>query len=95
MAVKIDYEMCTACQLCYDRCPEDVFAWDDDDERPVVKYPYECWYCGACYIDCEGEAITLETPVFMRFVPQPYVYEHKREIEREYETGPTSTPSIS
>ncbi len=83
MAVKIDYDACTCCNICYDRCPEDVFVLDRD-KKPVVKYPYECWYCGACYIDCKADAITLETPVFMRFVPEPYVYNQKKEIEREY-----------
>ena len=83
MAAIIDYEKCTLCNVCYERCPEDVFALDAD-KAPFVKYPYECWYCGACYIDCKEEAITLETPVFMRFVPQPYVYKEKREIIREY-----------
>lgn len=83
MAVMIDYEACTRCGICYDRCPEDVYALEED-KRPVVKYPYECWYCGACYIDCKPGAITLEPPVFMRFVPQPYVYSQKWVIEREY-----------
>ena len=83
MAVVIDYDACTKCGVCYERCPEDVFVLDED-KKPVVKYPYECWYCGACYIDCKANAIKMELPVFMRFVPQPYVYKQTREIEREY-----------
>lgn len=83
MAVKINYDLCKKCKTCYTRCPEDVFEWRED-KTPVVTYPYECWFCGACYIDCKGGAITMDHPLFMRFVPEPYEYKNKRIIEREY-----------
>jgi len=83
MSAIIDYDKCTRCGTCIERCPEDVLA-ANMDKSPLVKYPYECWYCGACYIDCPAQAVTLEAPVFMQFVAKPYEFAHKRQIKREY-----------
>ena len=71
MPVKIDSKKCIRCGTCVDRCPEDVFV-RMKDKRPKVKYPAECWHCGACMIDCKPKAITMELPLFMRIVPEPY-----------------------
>jgi len=30
---------------------------------PLVKYPFECWHCNACVLDCEKEAISLRIPL--------------------------------
>lgn len=83
MSAKFDYEKCTQCGTCADRCPEDVIAMNEEG-FPETKYPYECWYCGACYIDCPTQAIHLETPLFMRLVPEPYQKSEERKVEREY-----------
>lgn len=83
MSAKFDYDKCTKCGICADRCPEDVIIIKEN-KFPETKYPYECWYCGACYIDCKAGAIRLETPLFMRLVPEPYAQKEPRKIEREY-----------
>ncbi len=38
--VRIEYDTCTACELCYDRIPE-VFKSKDDGIADVVKYDIE------------------------------------------------------
>jgi NAD-dependent dihydropyrimidine dehydrogenase PreA subunit len=83
MSAKFDYKKCNKCGVCADRCPEDVIVINHD-KYPEVKYPYECWYCGACLIDCKAQAIKLELPLFMRLVPEPYKKDNEREIVREY-----------
>ncbi|MDR2088883.1 MAG: ferredoxin family protein [Clostridiales Family XIII bacterium] len=69
MAHTIDRDKCTNCLVCYDRCPEDVYALD---EKGIVclKRPEECWLCGGCQIDCPHGAIKIiydinQAPVFI------------------------------
>jgi len=71
MPVKIDLKKCVKCGTCADRCPEDVIVMTKA-KVPRVKYPDECWHCGACMIDCKAKAIHIELPLFMRLVPEPY-----------------------
>ena len=61
--IKIDYELCNSCQTCYDECPLDVFGWDDEQNRPEALYPDECWYCGACEIDCPENAVDVSQSI--------------------------------
>lgn len=69
----INEALCNVCGNCYEGCPQDVFAWRDI-HPPVVAYPYECWYCGACVIDCPTVAIHLALPLRMHIVPSPALY---------------------
>jgi adenylylsulfate reductase subunit B len=59
---RIDNERCTGCQTCYDLCPQDVYTWDEEQERPVVAYPEECWGCGVCWAECPERAIDYTIP---------------------------------
>lgn len=83
MAAIFDLEKCIGCGICVKHCPEDIIVMGED-KKPQVKYPYECWYCGACYIDCPVQAVSLDLPLFMKFVPSPYEYNTPRKIRREY-----------
>ncbi len=47
MAVIIDKEICSGCLECYDVCPTDIFVTDEPGASPEVKFPEDCWYCGA------------------------------------------------
>ena len=41
-------------------------------KHPIVVYPGECWYCGACVMVCPSQgAIKIQHPVMNRtkFVP--------------------------
>jgi len=62
MYVKIDYHRCIGCGTCYDRCPQDVFTWDEDLNMPGVTYIEECWFCGCCWMDCPKRAIDITYP---------------------------------
>jgi len=73
MAATIDQNLCQRCGTCYDICPQDVFGFQED-EIPTVDYPDECWYCGACVLDCPVEAVSLRLPLQMRIVPSPADY---------------------
>ena len=57
-------EMCIACFKCVEICPGDVLR--EDDGKPEVAYPDECWHCGACMMDCPADAVRLDLPLWMR-----------------------------
>jgi adenylylsulfate reductase subunit B len=73
MAPTINQDLCHCCGTCYDICPQDVFGFRED-EIPTVDYPDECWYCGACVLDCPVEAVALRLPLQLRIVPSPANY---------------------
>ncbi|MCK4952746.1 ferredoxin family protein [Candidatus Bathyarchaeota archaeon] len=61
--IKIDYKLCTGCKACYDECPLDVFGWNEEEDKPIILYPSECWYCGACEIDCPTKAVDVSQSI--------------------------------
>ncbi|MCR4420555.1 MAG: ferredoxin family protein [Clostridia bacterium] len=60
---RIDYRHCKGCGTCYDNCPMDVFAWDEEKQMPVVAYPAECTICCFCETTCPEVAIDVAIPV--------------------------------
>jgi NAD-dependent dihydropyrimidine dehydrogenase PreA subunit len=62
MPAVIDYRRCTGCKTCYNHCPLDVFAWDEEIKMPKVAYPEECWHCGICWMECPKRAIDITLP---------------------------------
>ena len=62
MPAKIDYKHCNGCGRCYDLCPMDVIAWDEEKKMPVIAYEEECWFCGVCWMDCPKRAIDFIYP---------------------------------
>jgi len=76
----IDKKLCSCCGICYDMCPQDVFSFDrghldrGQKEAPAVSYPRECWYCGACVVDCPKGAVSLKLPLPLHIVPSPALY---------------------
>lgn len=71
--IHYDAAKCTGCNRCVQICQVDILI--PNPERgapPVVLYPGECYYCGACVMACPNEgAIRLEHPLMNRakFVP--------------------------
>ncbi len=60
----IDEDKCTACGVCVNVCPQDVYWGSEKKKMPVVSYPEECWHCNACVLDCPVEgAIRLRIPL--------------------------------
>jgi adenylylsulfate reductase subunit B len=57
-------EKCISCFKCVEICPGDILR--EENGKPIVAYPDECWHCGACMIDCKYEAIRLNLPLWMR-----------------------------
>ena len=64
MPAVIDKAKCNGCELCALYCPLDVIAMEDG--VAVVKYPDECWHCGACRQDCALDAVSFQfSPVML------------------------------
>lgn len=68
-----DDSKCIGCNRCAEACMADVLVPDTEKgKHPVVMYPGECWYCGACVMDCPVDgALRLVHPLMNRakFVP--------------------------
>jgi adenylylsulfate reductase subunit B len=71
----IDKKLCNCCGICYNICPQDVFSFDKKQKQvPAIAYPEECWYCGACVVDCPKGAVSLKLPLPLHIVPSPALY---------------------
>jgi len=56
MAAVVNPEMCTACGICADDCPQGCF---DMGDVAVLARPEDCTDCGICIDVCPNGAITL------------------------------------
>jgi len=68
--VVFDEKVCDGCNLCVEVCPSDILERNSEKGRPpLLKYPEECGYEGACWLRChlrdEG-AIQVIPPLPMR-----------------------------
>jgi len=66
-------DLCIGCNRCADACQVDVLVNSTEKgHHPIVMYPGECYYCGACVMECPVKgAIKLEHPLMNRakFIP--------------------------
>ena len=62
MQILVAGEKCNGCGTCVDICPCDVFRLDDKTRLAEGKYEEDCWYCGACEMDCPTGAILVNLP---------------------------------
>jgi len=62
MQIRVSAERCNGCGICVDICPCDVFRMNDGTGLAEAKYEIDCWYCGACELDCPTQAITVNLP---------------------------------
>lgn len=60
----LEYEpdLCNRCGMCSAVCPHRVFARGDGGPARLVD-PGSCMECGACALNCEPGAITVESDV--------------------------------
>ncbi len=58
MPAAIIQEKCNGCALYEIYCPLDVIRMEGD--MAVIRYPDECWHCGACRLDCMKCAVKME-----------------------------------
>ena len=73
MPLHFNEETCIACNHCVQVCPCDILLPAAPGHVPTVAYPGECWYCGACVMECPREgALTLRHPLMnrARFIPR-------------------------
>jgi NAD-dependent dihydropyrimidine dehydrogenase PreA subunit len=59
MSIKVDSELCTACESCVASCPYGGIKIVDTGETLSAVITSECNLCGACVDACPVEAITL------------------------------------
>lgn len=62
MQIQVNAERCNGCGICVDICPCDVFRRNADTTLAEPTYEIDCWYCGACEMDCPTRAITVNLP---------------------------------
>ncbi|MBR6321762.1 MAG: ferredoxin family protein [Lachnospiraceae bacterium] len=71
--IRFDEERCIRCNRCVEACQIDVLIpAGQAAATPFAAWPGECWYCGACVMECPVKgAITLQHPLMNRakFVP--------------------------
>ena len=71
--IRYDSSLCIGCNRCAAVCQCDILLPSPEKgQHPIVMYPGECYYCGACVMVCPKEgAIRLEHPLMNRakFVP--------------------------
>ena len=60
----INDNKCIKCCVCADVCPVDVFYNSTVDDVPNVSYGEDCYFCGACIVECPTDAITLRYPLY-------------------------------
>ncbi|MEW5935668.1 MAG: ferredoxin family protein [Bacillota bacterium] len=66
--LRFDADRCTGCNRCVEVCQLDVLhPAPEKGKPPLVAYPGECWYCGACVMECPRPgAIRLQHPLMNR-----------------------------
>lgn len=71
--LKYDASLCIGCNRCAAVCQCDILLPSPNQgQHPVVMYPGECYYCGACVMACPRPgAISLNHPLMnqAKFVP--------------------------
>ncbi len=65
MQIRISPERCNGCGVCVDICPCDVFRLHSETGLAEAKYEVDCWYCGACEMDCSARAIEVKLPYLL------------------------------
>ena len=58
-------ELCIGCNNCVNVCQVDILVPNPEKGKtPIVAYPGECYYCGACVMVCPIKgAIELRHPI--------------------------------
>ncbi|MCS7144854.1 MAG: 4Fe-4S binding protein [Archaeoglobaceae archaeon] len=68
----VDFEKCTGCQTCIERCPFDaieLFKPEGGKKFKAKVIPEKCFGCGVCVIGCKQNAIKLKVVRPPEFIP--------------------------
>jgi NAD-dependent dihydropyrimidine dehydrogenase PreA subunit/DNA-binding MarR family transcriptional regulator len=65
---KVDFESCTSCESCLDRCYFEAISMEGEGDTAVINSE-KCMGCGLCLVTCPVEAITLDEVRPAEFVP--------------------------
>lgn len=64
MPITYREDLCIGCNRCVEVCQCDIlFPNEIRGKHPLVIYPGECYYCGACVMVCPKDAIQLRHPL--------------------------------
>ena len=65
--LSFDDALCIGCNRCASVCQVDIMVPSPEQgKHPVVLYPGECYYCGACVMVCPTGAVKLAHPLMNR-----------------------------
>ena len=65
--LKYDESKCIGCNRCANVCQCDILLPSPEKgKHPIIMYPGECYYCGACVMVCPKDAIKLAHPLMNR-----------------------------
>ncbi len=65
-----DINACIGCRNCVNRCPMDVFYFDETTQKSVIAFPENCQSCGQCYLGCLGNSLMMVDTMF-EYSPVP------------------------
>ena len=100
-AIKVDNLKCTACDICVEACPQDVYELA---EFAVASHPERCISCGHCVALCPEDAVAHEAypegtikPLGARKVPTRAALEtllRARRSVRNFKDKPVSRETV-
>lgn len=61
VTLELDTAKCNGCKMCLYVCPHEVFAYEN--KRAVIANRDACMECGACALNCEPGAISVQSGV--------------------------------
>lgn len=70
MVIHYNSERCIGCQFCIYVCPRGCFVFDVEIKKAILANPISCLKCRACELNCEGDALRIEKPIFENFFAQ-------------------------
>lgn len=70
--IEVDEDLCISCRKCYEVCWMDVIRWNEENDKPLIRYPKDCVECNFCEISCPTEAIKVVID-YERPFPEPYL----------------------
>ena len=70
MVIHFNIKRCIGCQFCVQVCPRGCYEFDKDTNKAILLQSNLCLKCQACELNCEGNALRIEKPIFQGFFSQ-------------------------